>query len=126
VDWWSVVDVVEVAAGVVAGGIINWLFSRRASKELQSEAAALRIVSEMLLIGLADAGLIKVRRDPETGKVFAVVVKGTTIRDSTEHPLDMEMTRKLQRGELRPGPTQNIEEREATERRSWWRRLIGM
>jgi hypothetical protein len=46
VSWWSALDVLEVAAGVVAGGFINWWFSRRASKELRSEAAALRRATE--------------------------------------------------------------------------------
>jgi len=128
-NWWSVVDVVEVAVGVVAGGFINWLFSRRASKELRSEAAALRMASELLLVGLADAGLIKVRRDPKTGKVFAVVVKPATIRDSTEDPHTMETIRKMERGEFRPGstrtPTPTDEAPQTpTSQRSWWRRLF--
>ncbi len=46
--WWSALDVLEVAVGVVAGGLINWWFSRRSSRELRREADALRKETEKL------------------------------------------------------------------------------
>lgn len=65
-DWWSVA---EIAAGVVAGGFINWCFSRRASGELRKEAERLRQLTLKLTHILDGAGVIEVKEwDPETGE----------------------------------------------------------
>jgi hypothetical protein len=85
VDWWNVV---EIAAGVVAGGMINWYFSRRSSAELRNEAETLRQLTLKLTHILAGAGVIEVKEwDPETGEPKKwPVVTSRKVRYNVEAP----------------------------------------
>ena len=63
----SLGSILEIALGVIAGGAINWLFSRRASKELREEAAQLRRLTVNITQILEGQGIIEVtERDPST------------------------------------------------------------
>jgi hypothetical protein len=53
-SWW---DVLFFALGVAFGWFFQWLFSRQASKEFQTEAAKLRKLSTMILQSLEKQGL---------------------------------------------------------------------
>jgi len=84
VDWWSVVDVVEVAVGVVAGGFINWYFSRRASAELTREAERLRRETvklrhqmRLLLRGLQNEGTVEFTWEQSEPDSLIVRLSGT-------------------------------------------------
>jgi hypothetical protein len=84
VNWWSVVDVVEVAVGVVAGGFINWYFSRRASAELSREAerlrretAKLRHHMRLLMRGLQNEGTVELTWEQGEPGSLMVRLSGT-------------------------------------------------
>ena len=104
--------VLNTAAGVVLGAVIAAYFSWRSSKELRREAAELRRVSNMVLVGLAGAGLVEVRLDLETGDVLAVPVEGALIESSTLSLEEREFVRRA--WGQGPSPPQ-----------SWWRRVFG-
>jgi hypothetical protein len=49
VDWWAYVDwwtVVGTAVGIFAGGVLNWLFTRRTSREVRLILRALAVQAE--------------------------------------------------------------------------------
>jgi hypothetical protein len=56
-----VVSALEIAAGIVAGSLINLLFSRQASKELRREAERLRRHTNLILRAMHNAGLAEIR-----------------------------------------------------------------
>ncbi len=65
-DWWNVLG---LPMGIVAGGVINWYFSRQASQELKREAERLRRLTINITYMLEAHGLIEVsERDPVTGE----------------------------------------------------------
>ena len=55
VDWPSVLS---TGVGVVAGGLINWYFSRRGSEELRKEANNLRKLNGLTIRILDEANLL--------------------------------------------------------------------
>jgi hypothetical protein len=46
VDWW---DGLQLGVGIAAGGVLNWLFSRGASRDLRREAGELRHYIDVML-----------------------------------------------------------------------------
>jgi hypothetical protein len=84
-DWWGVL---ELILALVVGGLINWWFARRSSRELRLEADRLRRLTTKLIDILAAQGKIEVStRDPETGEPSSWPV-GTEreIRYNVEEP----------------------------------------
>jgi hypothetical protein len=79
VSFW--VSVLEVAVGVVAGGFVNWLFSRRGSKELRGETRRLRQIVTLLALYMQKDGLLRDVELDEHGnlKGFAQTVKLTGV-----------------------------------------------
>jgi hypothetical protein len=71
VDWWSVL---EIMIGVVLGGVLNWLFSLKASKELRQEAEKLRTLMHLIIRAMHNAGLAEVRWN-ERGEPEGLVIK---------------------------------------------------
>jgi hypothetical protein len=66
VDWTSVV---EIAVGVLAGGMISAYFARRGSQELKREAESLRHLTTLILRGLEEAGFVEFSRDEQGGLI---------------------------------------------------------
>jgi len=65
--FWT--SVLEIAVGVLAGGVINAYFAQRGSQELRREAKKLRRLTLKLIQILAASGQIEVSEwDPETGE----------------------------------------------------------
>jgi len=64
---------VEITVGVLAGGFINLLFTRRSSQELRWEAERLQRHTTLILNGLEEAGLVEYTRD-ERGEVVGMVI----------------------------------------------------
>jgi len=66
VDW---ISVFEFVVALLAGGLINWWFSRQSSKELVREPEKLRRLVVTLTQILDGQGIIEVKEwDPETGE----------------------------------------------------------
>jgi hypothetical protein len=68
--WWSVL---EISLGVVAGGLLNWLFTRQSSRELRREAERLRRHTTLILRALEEAvkaGNVEFARD-EQGEIIS-------------------------------------------------------
>lgn len=88
-DWNTIVSTLF---GVAVGGVITFFVSRyyyvRASKELEREAEVIKHYVNALIAYLAEAGLIKPRRD-KAGNLLAPVGAEADIRwnvESTEEP----------------------------------------
>jgi hypothetical protein len=69
-------NALEIALGIVAGGLINWLFSRQASKELRQEAEELRQLIHLILRAMHNSELAEIIYN-EHGKPVGMVVKGS-------------------------------------------------
>ena len=78
----------QLVGGIFAGGVLNWLFSRRSSKELRRETEKLRHLTLKLIQILDGAHLIDVSEwDPETGEPIRWPVGiSRDIRYSVEAP----------------------------------------
>jgi hypothetical protein len=72
-DWSTVISTV---VGVIAGGLVNALFSWRSSHELRREAGNLKQLTTKLMLMMDDAGLISVEWDKDGNPLRVVKLSG--------------------------------------------------
>ena len=74
----NLTNVIPVLIGAAIGGLVTWLVSRhyykRAGDELRREATELRRLTHLVLHGLENAGLVKLKRDA-TGRVTGLIIE---------------------------------------------------
>ena len=74
------VSVLIIGVGVT--WLVTWLYYKKAGDKLRQEATELRWLTNLVLHGLEDAGLVKLNRDPTSRKIIGLIVELSTKRSS--------------------------------------------
>jgi hypothetical protein len=67
-------NIVPVLIGAGVTWLAAWLYYKKAGDKLKQEATELRRLTNLVLHGLEDAGLVKLKRDA-SGKIMGLIVE---------------------------------------------------
>jgi hypothetical protein len=75
-------NIVSVLIGAGIAWLAAWLYYKKSGDKLTQEATELRRLTNLVLHGLEDAGLVKLNRDPTSRKITGLIVELSTKKSS--------------------------------------------